>query len=594
MGYQQSPGVVWSEIDLTTVVPSASTTVGAISGDFEWGPVEYVQLVSSEIDLVSKYGIPTNNVAYTWWTAANFLAYANSLRVVRTVGAGATNASTGNSAPLIKNRDIWELGYSTLTDLAVGNNYYGFVSAKYPGSYINGLRVSAFAANVGSGSSTWTSWPYASYFPLPPGTSKYASDRGCANDEFHLVVVDTTGQFSGGVANTVIEKFTGLSKARDAKSFDGSSNYWVNVIADQSKFLWPTATMPSNSTGYYEVGYNGAYVNWGNTTTSKVDFSANLLSYAGVGTYSYLLANGAQSLSSTANLQTGYTYFSDADTYDISLIMMGGASNTVTQWVVQNIAEPGGSLGRGDCVVFCSPAYGDTINQPGNEVTNAVATRNGIGSSSYAFMDSAWKRQFDKYSNIYRWVPLNGDIAGLCAYTDTSRDPWYSPAGLNRGQIKNVTKLSWLPSKAERDVLYNNNINPVLQFAGQGTVLYGDKTLQVKPSAFDRINVRRLFIVLEKSISKAAKYSLFEFNDAFTRSQFVALVDPFLRDVKGRRGIYDYKIVCDETNNTSQVIDSNQFVGDIYIKPARSINFIQLNFVAVRSGVAFSEVVGKF
>ena len=284
-----------------------------------------------------------------------------------------------------------------------------------------------------------------------------------------------------------------------------------------------------------------------------------------------------------------YLKFANSDEIDASLIMMGGASNTVTKYVISNVAEV-----RKDCVVFFSPAYGDVVDSSGTEATEAVSTRNFFNSSSYAVMDSAWKKQFDKYNNVYRWVPLNGDIAGLCARTDTERDPWYSPAGLNRGSIKNVTKLSWNPSKADRDTLYKNGINPVVTFKGEGTVLYGDKTLQSKPSAFDRINVRRLFIVLEKAISRAAKYSLFEFNDEFTRAQFVALVEPYLRDVKGRRGIYDFRVVCDETNNTPEVVDRNEFIGDIYIKPARAINFIHLNFVAVRTGVAFSEIVGKF
>jgi len=215
-------------------------------------------------------------------------------------------------------------------------------------------------------------------------------------------------------------------------------------------------------------------------------------------------------------------------------------------------------------------------------------------SSSYAVMDSGWKYMYDKYNDVYRWVPLNGDVAGLCARTDTERDPWFSPAGLTRGQIKNVIKLAYNPNKAQRDTLYKAGINPVVSFTGEGTLLYGDKTLLGRPSAFDRINVRRLFIVLEKSISKAARSALFEFNDEFTRAQFVNLVEPFLRTVQGRRGIYDYRVVCDESNNTPEVIDRNEFVGDIYVKPAKSINFIQLNFVAVRTGVAFEEIVGKF
>ena len=250
---------------------------------------------------------------------------------------------------------------------------------------------------------------------------------------------------------------------------------------------------------------------------------------------------------------------------------------------------------RKDCIVFVSPPKANVVYATaGAEVTNITTTAATYTKSSFAVMDTGWKYQFDKYNDVYRWVPLNGDIAGLCARTDNERDPWFSPAGLNRGVIKNVVKLAWNPTKAERDTLYKAGVNPVVTFPGEGTILYGDKTLLNRPSAFDRINVRRLFIVLEKSIAKAARSSLFEFNDEFTRASFINLVEPFLRDVQGRRGIYDFRVVCDTTNNTGEIIDQNQFVGDIYIKPARSINFIQLNFVAVRTGVAFEEIVGKF
>jgi phage tail sheath protein FI len=245
-------------------------------------------------------------------------------------------------------------------------------------------------------------------------------------------------------------------------------------------------------------------------------------------------------------------------------------------------------------LVFLSPERADVVNNPGNEVTDSLAYRDSLTSTSFAVMDSGWKYQYDKYNDTYRYVPLNGDIAGLCARTDLERDPWYSPGGLNRGIIKNAIKLAWNPTKTNRDDLYVKGINPVVTFQGEGIVLFGDKTLLSKPSAFDRINVRRLFIVLEKALARAARFSLFEFNDQFTRAQFVALVEPFLRDVQGRRGIYDFRVVCDESNNTPEVVDRNEFVGDIYIKPARSINFIQLNFVAVRTGVSFDEVVGKF
>jgi phage tail sheath protein FI len=300
------------------------------------------------------------------------------------------------------------------------------------------------------------------------------------------------------------------------------------------------------------------------------------------------LSGGADGTISTANVVTAYDSFDSAESVDIALVISGPANATIATDLISMCES------RKDCLVFLSPERSDVVNNPGDEVTDTVAYRNTLTSSSYAVLDGNWKYQYDKYNDVYRWVPLNGDIAGLCARTDLERDPWFSPGGLNRGIIKNVIKLAYNPTKTNRDDLYVKGINPVVSFQGEGTVLFGDKTMLSKPSAFDRINVRRLFIVLEKAISRAARFSLFEFNDQFTRAQFVALVEPFLRDVQGRRGITDFRVVCDETNNTGEVIDRNEFVGDIYIKPARSINFIQLNFVAVRTGVSFDEVVGQF
>jgi phage tail sheath protein FI len=281
--------------------------------------------------------------------------------------------------------------------------------------------------------------------------------------------------------------------------------------------------------------------------------------------------------------------FENPDSVDVSLLMAGATTGTDTPNYLIGIAES-----RKDCVVFVSPEFSDVVDNSGSEATDVASTAGTYTKSSYAVMDSGWKYQYDKYNDVYRWIPLNGDIAGLCARTDSERDPWFSPAGVNRGIIKNVVKLAWNPTKANRDALYKVGVNPVVTFPGEGTILYGDKTLLSRPSAFDRINVRRLFIVLEKSIARAARSSLFEFNDEFTRAAFVNLVEPYLREVQGRRGIYDFRVVCDITNNTPEVIDRNEFIGDIYIKPARSINFIQLNFVAVRTGVAFEEVVGRF
>jgi phage tail sheath protein FI len=266
--------------------------------------------------------------------------------------------------------------------------------------------------------------------------------------------------------------------------------------------------------------------------------------------------------------------------------MTGGYGEAVAEKVIDIVSA------RRDAVGFISPSYANvTATDP---VAAVVNYREALPSTSYAVMDSNWKYMYDKYNDTYRWVPCNGDVAGLCARTDQERDPWFSPAGFNRGQLKNVIKLAYNPSQANRDELYKKGVNPIVSFPGEGVVLYGDKTLLAKPSAFDRINVRRLFIVLEKAIARAAKASLFELNDEFTRATFVNLVEPFLRTVQGRRGIYDFRVICDETNNTPEVIDRNEFIGDIYIKPARSINFIQLNFVAVRTGVAFDEIVGRF
>ena len=300
------------------------------------------------------------------------------------------------------------------------------------------------------------------------------------------------------------------------------------------------------------------------------------------------LTNGSNDAPTDGNRQTGWDLFSNSDEVDISLAITGSASIAVQQYVINLVNT------RKDCMAFVSPPSSNVVNQSGSETTNIQNWITALDrSSSYVVADCGWKYMFDKYNNSYTYVPLNGDIAGLCVYTDAVRDPWYSPAGFNRGNLKNVVTLAWNPNKTQRDTLYSIGVNPVGSFAGQGTVLFGDKTLQSKPSAFDRINVRRLFIVLEKSIAQAAKFSLFEFNDTTTQNQFVNLVTPFLADIKARRGIYDYRVVCDSTNNTGQVIDANQFVGDIYIKPARSVNFIQLNFVAVRTGVDFTTIVGQ-
>jgi hypothetical protein len=451
-------------------------------------------------------------------------------------------------------------------------------AARFPGELGNSLKVSLWANTNFIARSQWNSstWAYAELFDSAPNTSTFAASVAGRGDELHLIVIDEDGRISG-TANTVLERFPYISKASDAITSDGGSNYYVNVINERSKYIY-VINQPMDASNIAD------YTNWGES-------AAGLTYSQGQSEYAVSLSGGTIGAVTDATRITAYDKFSNAEEVDVSLILTGAANVAVVQHCIDNLAEY-----RKDCVVFVSPTRANVVSVGTSEASNNVISyRNSIGrSTSYAVMDGSWKYQFDKYNNVYRWVPMNGDVAGLCVRTDFERDPWFSPAGFNRGQIKNVVKLSFNPDKSDRDELYKNGINPIVTFRGEGTVLYGDKTMLTKPSAFDRINVRRLFIVLEKAIARAAKYSLFEFNDEFTRAQFVALIEPYLRDVQGRRGIYDFRVVCDETNNTPEVIDRNEFIGDIYIKPARSINFIQLNFIAVRTGVAFEEVVGRF
>jgi hypothetical protein len=438
--------------------------------------------------------------------------------------------------------------------------------------------IYSLAQDYSTTSSLTRKWEYFNVVDKAPGTSVYQSTFGAntsAIDEIHVVVADEDGSFTG-VPGTVLEVFSSLSRATDAKTEDGATNFWQTVINQTSNYIW-WANERSGATSA-----NAATIDTASTTTPLT------LSFQG----------GSDGLDennvAVGTVLVGYDLFASAEDVDVSLILTGvarGGTNgeQIPNYLIDNIAEK-----RKDCVVFVSPQKADVVNNAGDEANDVVTFRNSLRSTSYAVLDSGYKYQYDKYNDIYRWVPMNGDVAGLCVRTDDQRDAWWSPAGFNRGQIKNIVKLAFNPRQADRDILYKAGVNPVVTFPGQGTVLYGDKTLLAKPSAFDRINVRRLFIVLEKAIATATKFTLFEFNDDFTRAQFRNLVEPFLRDVQGRRGIYDFKVVCDTTNNTGEVIDRNEFIGDIYIKPAKSINFIQLNFVAVRTGVEFSEVVGQF
>jgi hypothetical protein len=561
MAFQISPGVNVAEVDATTVVPSLQTTAGAFAGIFQWGPADKIKIIDSEISLVSTFNKPDSSGAESFFTCANFLSYGNNLSTVRAVGTAARNATDGTGiAPLIKNEDLYEASF-----LTIGNtNTYGPWAARYPGVLGNSLSVSVCA-----NSSTFATWTYKNYFTSAPNTSDFADSVNGSNDEMHIVVIDEDGLFTGS-SGTVLETYSFVSAASDA-TINGVTNYFKQVIFNNSKYIYSMDP----------VDYATTSSTWGQSAAGRT-FARPTTNIT------RSLTGGVTSTPSDSDIISGYGLFANKEAIDISLILTAAHSVTVQQSVIDSVA-----IGRADCVAFISPRRSDVINQSGNESTNILNWLTTLSrTSSYVMADSGWKYQLDKYNNVYRWIPLNGDIAGLCVHTDNIRDPWFSPAGFNRGAIKNSVKLAWNPTKPFRDILYKAGVNSVVSFPGQGTVLFGDKTLLDKPSAFDRINVRRLFITLEKSIAQAAKYSMFELNDEFTRAQFIALVSPFLRDIQGRRGLTDFKVVCDSTNNTQQVIDSNQFVGDIYIKPARSINYIQLNFVAVGTGVDFVTIVG--
>ena len=637
MAFQVSPNVLVQERDVSLFVPQVSTTAGAFVGNFNWGPAETFVTVDNEKTLYNTFGKPDDNTFKYWFTAANFLSYGNNLQVNRVADGSARNASAQGSAVLVKNQDNYDgnLGYTA--PVLSGTEFV----AKYPGTLGNNLKVSfcdynayqftntasairttgavvtslsravpkgswlevaisgstyrfqttadaalsattlVFTNNTGAlteaaNSSATVLWEFWDAVDSRPSSTRFALTKASATstaviyDELHVIVVDEDGGITG-TAGTVLEKFTGLSKASDAFSQSGVSNFYKNYINTNSAWLW---------WGTHTTALSTAQVAWGSASPAAASTGFTVLS----GAITRSFSGGVDTTPTDGLFQTEYVKLANGELYDVSLIPVVGVAsdNATARSVVDNIADV-----RRDCVVFASPTTSNLIT-----AASVVSDRNTNFNkdSSYAVMDSGWKYQYDRYNDTYRWIPLCGDTAGLCVRTDTVAEPWYSPGGYNRGQIKNLVKLNWVPTKTDRDNLYRFQINPVVTQPGLGTVLFGDKTLTQKPSAFDRINVRRLFIVLEKAIATAAKFQLFEFNDAFTRSQFISLVEPFLRDVQGRRGIIDFRVVCDETNNTAEVIDRNDFVADIYIKPAKSINYITLNFVATRSGIAFEEI----
>jgi len=644
MAFQVSPGVLVQERDLTNIIPAVSTSIGAFAGQFAKGPIDEIVSISSEQELVDTFGKPDSSTFEYFFTAANFLQYSNALRVVRAQNTSVTNATASGSSVLIKNTDDYTNNYST------GQGVVGTFAARTAGTHGNSLLVSTCPSatayeqistslvaststanavgnttiavdegsdfNVGDiiqfstsastedfddgefyritaiSSETLTivqhprgsgglkrvildnskikrRWRYYDSVDRAPGTTAWTANRSGSGDEIHVVVVDEDGVISGEPGR-VLEAFSSMSKASDAKTPQGDNNYYPDVIYNKSAYI-------------YWMDHNTSGTNWGNAATGTTFTAVN------TPTLESLSGGAAGSTVTDGQLLTAYDKFSDAETVDVGLIMAGPSGSTTHVDNLITIAE-----NRKDAVVFASPQRSDVVNitNSNTQMTNVIGFFNAIRSSSYVVFDSGYKYAYDRYNDVYRFVPLNGDMAGLSARTDTVADSWFSPAGFNRGIVRGAVKLAFNPTKAQRDQLYPARINPVATFPGQGTVLFGDKTGLTTPSAFDRINVRRLFIVLEKAISTASKFQLFEFNDEFTRANFRNIVEPFLREVQGRRGITDFLVVCDETNNTGEVIDRNEFIAEIFIKPARSINFITLSFVATRTGVSFDEVAG--
>ena len=561
MAFQVSPGVQVKEIDLTNVVPAVSTSIGGFAGAFNWGPIEEIRTVGSEKELATIFGTPDANTALHFLTAASFLQYGNALKVVRaaTTNLNATSNATGT---LVKNQDH----YDTLTLTAE-------IVAKYPGVLGNSLQISICPADA----TVFSTWAYKSSFDIAPGTSAYAKERNAVNDEMHIVILDQDGAITGS-AGSVLETFPFVSQASDAKAADGTSSYYADVL---------------NTSGWVWFGSHYAVLTHAGVATATLvadpTAAGDFLDGITPAAITNSLAGGTDdNVPTPGEIITAFGLLGDAETVDVNLLFAApdGEDTTIAQALLAT------ATARKDSVAFVSPPITATVGNA-TPAASVVTFADQLTSTSYGVIDSTALKVYDKYNDTYRWIGAAGHIAGLCANTDNVADAWFSPAGFTRGQLLGVTKVAFNPKQADRDTLYKARVNPIAAFPGQGIVLYGDKTAQAKPSAFDRINVRRLFIVLEKAVSTAAKYQLFEFNDEFTRAMFRNMVEPFLRDIKGRRGITDFAVVCDATNNTGAIIDSNQFVADIYIKPARSINFITLNFIATRTGVEFSEIVGQ-
>ena len=578
----ESPAITVREVDLSGIVPAVTSSTGAMAGAFNWGPVETPRLVGNERELASQFGSPAlidSSSATDFLSASMFLKYSGSLYVSRVVDATAKNAhdsADATNAILVKNSGAWDASKDAYADQSLRTTAKRFV-AKWPGKAGNSLKVSVCPWSENN--TAFNSWSYKGSFDAEPSTSSFTSDfLADAHDEVHVAIIDEDGLFSN-TPNTILEVFPFVSLAKDAKKPDGTSNFVLDVINNTSSYVWASALDSVHPTGLQANQWEADTIDGYGELVYEQSF------VGGVG----------GNIPTKADYQVGYDGFSDPDAIQVDFLIAPGLTTTNDdhKTLVNNLVATS-SLTRKDCVVVASPPRDAVvgITDPAVIVDGVKAFADSCSSSSYLIIDNNYLKVYNKYQDRYEYIPAASSTAGLMAATDNVAAPWYSPAGQRRGQYFGVTSLAWNASKSQRDILYKAGCNPVVNFPGQGILLFGDKTKLARPSAFDRINVRRLFLLMERSIKIAAEQVMFEFNDEFTRAEFVNIVEPFLRDIKGRRGITDFRVVCDETNNTAQVIDTNQFVADIYVKPARSINYVTLSFVAVRTGVDFEEVVG--
>ena len=621
-----SPGIKITETDLVSSSQSVSTTSGAFAGQFRWGPIDKAVQVTNETDLVTRFGKPNATNVVDFLTAANFLGYSGSLFVVRSANTAlnstaeaTTGSGTAGTGTAIKNDDAyintssWNVGpWAARYSGALGNALKVSVcpsSAAYSNTLTGTFTVTAGSTTVtGSGSLANTQmqvgdfivlsgrstkvvaianatsftlesahltgatavsgtrrWEFFGEFDSAPGTSTAGSAAGASGDELHVVVQDRTGEITG-TANTVLEKFGYLSKGSDAKADTGGSNYYKNTINDRSNYVWWAA-------------HDNAGSNWGNTLSATT--------YTSVTTpKTYSLAGGSDGNAVTdGDRSTSYVLFSNKQEVPTSIIVAGQATATVVNRIIADVAET-----RKDAVVCISPLRANVVSNAGSEASAISTWADTVSRSTYAVADSGWKYQYDKYNDTYVYVPLNADTAGCMARNDLNREPWLSPAGFTNGRIQNLVRLAYNPTQADRDTLYKAAINPIITQIGRGTVLFGDKTFTLKNTSMNRVNVRRLFIELQRTIGQAADNVLFDQNDAITRSGFVSLVVPYLRSVQSRRGITAFRVVCDASNNPEDVVNANEFVCDIFVQPIRSVNFIQLNFVSVRGTATFAEI----